>query len=99
MRGQPPTQARPEAGIGSSLRGRAWSTLRPVIKELAAGVGCAAYSFVVTYAMLRVINAITPVHVGRDDERGLDAAELGEAAYTFDPPAQAAGPSAAPASG
>jgi ammonia channel protein AmtB len=41
---------------------------------------------VFTYAMLRVIDLITPVHVGSEDERGLDAAELGEAAYTFDSP-------------
>ncbi len=52
-------------------------------KELAAGVGCAAYAFIFTHAMLRVINLITPVHVGTEEERGLDAAELGEAAYTF----------------
>lgn len=52
-------------------------------KELAAGVGCAAYAFIFTHAMLRLINLITPVHVGTDEERGLDAAELGEAAYTF----------------
>jgi Amt family ammonium transporter len=55
-------------------------------KEVAAVVGCAAYAFVFTYAMLRVIDLITPVHVGSEDERGLDAAELGEAAYTFDSP-------------
>jgi Amt family ammonium transporter len=53
---------------------------------VAAVVGCAAYAFVFTYAMLRVIDLITPVHVGSEDERGLDAAELGEAAYTFDSP-------------
>jgi hypothetical protein len=40
--------------------------------------------------MLRVLNLITPVHVGAEEERGLDAAEFGEAAYTF-----GAGPSSA----
>jgi Amt family ammonium transporter len=68
-------------------------------KEVAAGVGCAAYSFVFTYAMLRVIDLITPVHVGAEEEQGLDAAELGEAAYVFDGPAPAATPSAAAAGG
>jgi hypothetical protein len=33
--------------------------------------------------MLRVLDLITPVHVGAEAERGLDAAELGESAYTF----------------
>lgn len=66
-------------------------------KELAAGVGCAAYAFIFTYAMLRAINLITPVHVGAEEEQGLDAAELGEAAYTFDTPTQAARPNVAAA--
>ncbi len=68
-------------------------------KELAAGAGCAAYAFVFTGAMLRLINLITPVHVGTEEERGLDAAELGEAAYTFDPPTSATKSKAAAASG
>ena len=55
-------------------------------KELAAGVGCAAYAFVFTYAMLRVIDLLTPVRVGAEEEFGLDAAELGEAAYSLDGP-------------
>jgi Amt family ammonium transporter len=67
-------------------------------KELAAGVGCAAYAFIFTYAMLRVIDLITPVHVGAEEERGLDAAELGEAAYTLDAPIQATGSKTAVAS-
>lgn len=53
-------------------------------KELAAGVGAAMYALVFTYVMLRVLDLITPVHVGAEEERGLDAAELGEAAYTFE---------------
>jgi ammonium transporter, Amt family len=53
-------------------------------KELAAGVGAAVYALVFTYVMLRVLDLITPVHVGAEEERGLDAAELGEAAYTFE---------------
>jgi Amt family ammonium transporter len=52
-------------------------------KELVAGVGASLYALAFTYAMLRVLNLVTPVHVGADEERGLDAAELGEAAYTF----------------
>jgi Amt family ammonium transporter len=54
-------------------------------KELAAGAGACLYAFVFTYAMLRVIDLITPVRVGTEAERGLDAAELGEAAYTLEP--------------
>ena len=44
---------------------------------------------------LRVVDLMTPVHVGAEEERGLDAAELGEAAYTFDGPARTPGPKAA----
>ena len=58
-------------------------------KELVAVTACAVYAFVFTYAMLRVIDLATPVRVGLEEERGLDAAELGEAAYTLDAPAQA----------
>ena len=68
-------------------------------KELAAGVGCAAYAFMFTLIVLRVVDLITPVHVGAEEERGLDAAELGEAAYTFDGPARTSGPKAATPAG
>jgi ammonium transporter, Amt family len=50
-------------------------------KQLAAGVGCSLYAFVFTYAMLRVIDLITPVRVGEEAERGLDEAMHGENAY------------------
>ena len=46
-------------------------------------MGASLYALAFTYAMLRVLNLITPVHVGAEEERGLDAAEFGEAAYTF----------------
>ena len=68
-------------------------------KELAAGVGCAAYAFMFTLILLRVVDLITPVHVGAEEEQGLDAAELGEAAYTFDGPARTPGPKAATQAG
>ncbi len=55
-------------------------------KQVAAGVGCSVYAFLFTYVMLRVIDFITPVRVGAEAEKGLDAAELGEAAYVFEPP-------------
>ena len=58
-------------------------------KQVAAGFGAALYAFVFTYIMLRVIDWITPVHVGAGEERGLDEAELGETAYQFDPAAPA----------
>jgi hypothetical protein len=44
--------------------------------------------------MLRVIDWVTPVRVGKEEERGLDAAELGEAAYTLDPSIQPPSPDA-----
>jgi Amt family ammonium transporter len=52
-------------------------------KQLAAGVGCSAYAFVFTYAMLRVIDFITPVRVGAEAEEGLDASMHGESAYAL----------------
>jgi ammonium transporter, Amt family len=66
-------------------------------KELAAGVGAAAYALVFTYVMLRALELITPVRVGAAEERGLDAAQLGEAAYTFETASPPPGrPSTAP---
>lgn len=53
-------------------------------KQLAAGVGCSAYAFCFTYAMLRMIDLITPVRVGTEAEKGLDAAMHGESAYALD---------------
>jgi ammonium transporter, Amt family len=53
-------------------------------KQIAAGLGCSLYAFVFTYAMLKVINLITPVRV--DDvaaEAGLDEHMLGESAYAM----------------
>jgi Amt family ammonium transporter len=65
-------------------------------KELAAGVGAAVYALAFTYVMLRVLDLITPVHVGAEAERGLDAAELGEAAYTFETVSSSTARTAAP---
>ena len=50
-------------------------------KQVAAGVGCSLYAFAFTYAMLKVIDLITPVRVGAEAEEGLDAAMHGESAY------------------
>jgi Amt family ammonium transporter len=52
-------------------------------KQLAAGAGCSAYAFVFTYAMLRVIDLVTPVRVGAEAEEGLDASMHGESAYAL----------------
>jgi Amt family ammonium transporter len=52
-------------------------------KQLAAAAGCSLYAFVFTYAMLRVIDMITPVRVGAEAEEGLDAAMHGESAYAL----------------
>jgi Amt family ammonium transporter len=53
------------------------------LKQLAAGAGCSAYAFLFTYAMLRVIDFITPVRVGAAAEEGLDASMHGESAYAL----------------
>src|SRR5579863_8648458 len=50
-------------------------------KQVAAGVGCSLYAFVFTYAMLGVIDLITPVRTGEEAERGLDEHMHGETAY------------------
>ena len=53
-------------------------------KQVAAGLGCSLYAFAFTYAMLTVINLITPVRV--DDvavEAGLDEHMHGESAYAM----------------
>jgi ammonium transporter, Amt family len=53
-------------------------------KQVAAGLGASAYAFVFTYVMLKLIDRITPVRVGEEDERGLDEAMHGESAYQLD---------------
>ncbi len=51
-------------------------------KQVGATVGAALYAFVFTYAMLGVINQITPVKVSpADEELGLDETLHGERAY------------------
>jgi Amt family ammonium transporter len=52
------------------------------LKELAAVIGTSIYAFVGSYAMLWIINKITPVKVtSADEENGLDSALHGENAY------------------
>jgi len=52
------------------------------LKELAAVVGSSAYAFGASYAMLWLINKITPVKVTvQEEETGLDVALHGETAY------------------
>jgi Amt family ammonium transporter len=52
------------------------------MKEVGAVVLAAVYAFAFTYAMLAVINKITPVKVtAADEETGLDATLHGETAY------------------
>jgi len=53
-------------------------------KQVAAAVGCSAYAFVFTYAMLKVIDMIVPVRVSGDAELGLDEQMHGESAYQLD---------------
>jgi len=52
------------------------------IKQLVAGVACSLYAFLFSYVALAIINKITPVRVGlQEEEMGLDASEHGEEAY------------------
>ena len=53
-------------------------------KQVAAGVGLLALCVRFTYAMLKVIDRVTPVRVGEAAEGGLDEAMHGESAYQFD---------------
>jgi len=53
-------------------------------KQVAAAVGCSAYAFAFTFAMLKVIDLIVPVRVGEQAELGLDEHMHGEIAYQLD---------------
>jgi Amt family ammonium transporter len=51
-------------------------------KEALAVIATAAYAFLFSYGMLFVINLFTPVKTGeKEEEAGLDVAQLGETAY------------------
>ena len=51
-------------------------------KQLVAVVVSSVYAFGITYAMLALINRITPVRTsGAEEETGLDATLHGESAY------------------
>ena len=68
----------PDGGADGLLRGGSAFFM----KEVGAVVGAAAYAFVFTYIMLRVIDAITAVKVtAADEEMGLDQSQHGEQAY------------------
>jgi Amt family ammonium transporter len=64
-----------------------------------AGVGAVGgYSFVATFAILKVLNVVMGLRVTEDEERlGLDAAQHGERGYVFEEAGPLA-PAAAPAS-
>jgi Amt family ammonium transporter len=52
------------------------------VKQVVAVLGAAAYAFVFSYFMLKLINLITPVRVSKiDEETGVDASIHGEEAY------------------
>ena len=52
------------------------------MKELVAVVGASLYAFVFTYVMLKLINLVTHVRVGAQEESvGLDISLHGEKAY------------------
>ncbi|MFI5250845.1 MAG: ammonium transporter [Bacteroidota bacterium] len=55
------------------------------MKEVVAVCGAAIYSFLFTYAMLWIINKVTPVRTSREEEEaGLDESLHGEKAYLED---------------
>ena len=53
-------------------------------KQVGAALACSAYAFAFTYAVLKLIDRITPVRVGEEAERGLDEAMHGETAYALE---------------
>lgn len=65
------------AGANGLLYGGVAFFFRETLAVAAAGV----YAFVFTYAMLWLINKITPVRISEADENGLDEALHGEQAY------------------
>jgi Amt family ammonium transporter len=72
------TAANP-AGANGLLHGNAPFFIKELLAVAAAGV----YAFVFTYAMLWLINKVTPVRISEKDEMGLDEALHGEHAYEF----------------
>jgi Amt family ammonium transporter len=57
---------------------------RLLLMQIIAIVAVAAYSLVVTFILLKVTGAVTPLRVGKDDEEiGLDLSQHGEVGYTF----------------
>jgi ammonium transporter, Amt family len=65
------------AGRNGLLYGGVTFFFKEVLAVAAAGV----YAFIFTYAMLWLINKITPVRISEADENGLDEALHGEQAY------------------
>jgi len=51
------------------------------LKQVVAALFASVWAFVFTYAMLWLINWVTPVRVSEDKEGDVDAVELGEYAY------------------
>lgn len=69
------------AGVNGLLLGGA-EGMKFFMTQLAAIILTSIYAFAFTYFMLAVINLVTPVRVGNDDEElGLDEALHGETAY------------------
>lgn len=66
----------------SGVNGLALGNTNFFLIQLAVTIGAAIYAFAFTYAMLKIINMITPVKVEQhEEERGVDEALHGEAAY------------------
>jgi ammonium transporter, Amt family len=62
--------------------GLVFGDVHTVLVQLVGIVVVAAFCFVGSYVLLRVINYFMPLRVGPEEERkGLDLAEFGESAY------------------
>mmetsp|Transcript_121639 Transcript_121639/g.295202 ORF Transcript_121639/g.295202 Transcript_121639/m.295202 type:complete len:456 (+) Transcript_121639:106-1473(+) len=76
----PEVEAVPSWCVNPNTVTRSW---RQLGVQVAAAVACAAYSFVVTYVMLKAINIVVPIVPHPDGlTNGLDLLEHGQQAYT-----------------
>jgi Amt family ammonium transporter len=83
------TSAPPVWCVNPGTVTRSWEQLG---KQIVAALFTAAYSFVVTFVLLKVINVAIPIKPMEDDVlKGLDAKEHGEDAYHTPPKTYAAG--------
>ena len=74
------------AAINSSLhlQGVVFGGGQLLLRQLLAAVVVSAYSFIMTFILLKLIGVFTPLRVEKDDEEtGLDLSQHGETGYSF----------------